>query len=578
MDRKQNTRRPNVLLVLTDDQGWGDLGCKGNTNIHTPNLDRLAAQGADFQWFYVTPLCAPTRAQILTGRYFPRTGVRGVTRRAECLNLDETTLGDVFLAAGYRTGYFGKWHSGSVYPYHPNGRGFEEFTGFCCGHWSHYFDSTLEHNGEEFQAEGYITDVFTDRAIDFIERHQDEPFLCYLAFNVPHSPFQVPDEWYDRVRDREITLRHHDPEKEDIAVTRAVLAMCENMDWNVGRVLGRIDDLGLAEDTIVVFLTDNGPNSWRWNGGMRGRKGSVDEGGVRTACFMRWENHIAPGLVIDRIAGDIDLLPTLADLAGIPRQVAKPLDGCSLKPLLLGEIALEEWPERMIFSRSPNGKQASVRTQTHRAGGHLGGLYNLDTDIGQHHNLAGEQPELHQKLVGALATWQAEMNTLYDDGDTGRPLPVGHAEFPRTDLAAQDGVPEGEITWSSIHPNASFFTNWHRAEDSISWGIDVECAGLYEVTLLYACSSAGVGSTLRVEFMGQHLEGTVNQPFDPPLKDRDDRVKRTESYEKPFRPLVLGKIHLSRGMGKLRLSVVEMPGPVVIDLRALRLRLCSTEA
>ena len=566
------TRGPNVVLILTDDQGWGDLSCKGNSNLHTPNIDRLASEGADFDWFYVTPLCAPTRAEILTGRYFPRTGVRGVTRRAECLHLDETTIGDVFRAGGYSTGYFGKWHSGSVYPYHPNGRGFEEFVGFCCGHWSHYFDSTLEHNGVEFKADGYITDFFAERAMQFIEEKREEPFFCYLALNVPHSPFQVPDQWYDRVRDREIGMRNRDPDQEDVNVTRAVLAMCENIDWNVGRVVGKIDDLGLSDDTVVLYLTDNGPNSWRWNGGMRGRKGSVDEGGVRTMCFMRWCNHIRAGLTVDRISGAVDLLPTLSDFAGIDCRTGKALDGTSLKPLLLEETDPAQWPDRMIFARSPNGKRASVRTQAYRAGGHRHGLYEMAADIGQDRDLSGERPDVHRELTTALADWQAEMNRFYDESNDDRPLLVGYEEFPHVYLAAQDGLPEGDITWSSIHPNASFFVKWGDPDHGIDWDIDVQRAGRYEVTLMYTCRAQDVGAEVAVSFAGEELAGVVSEAFESPLKDQDDRVQRSESYEKEFRPLTLGEIRLARKRGTFRLRAVTKPGEYVMDLRAIRLR------
>jgi len=185
-----STRQPNVVIILTDDQGWGDLGFNGNANLVTPNIDRLAERGTVLNYFFVQPVCAPTRAELLTGRYYPRTGVHGVTKRAEYMNLDETTLGDVFKAGGYATGCFGKWHNGSPFSYHPNGRGFDEFYGFCCGHWGHYFDGTVEHNGEETSFEGYINDAFTEEAMRFIKKHQEQPFLCYVAYNTPHSPFQ----------------------------------------------------------------------------------------------------------------------------------------------------------------------------------------------------------------------------------------------------------------------------------------------------------------------------------------------------------------------------------------------------
>ncbi len=566
-------KRPNVLLILTDDQGWGDLSCKGNGNIRTPHIDRLASEGADFDWFYVTPLCAPTRAEILTGRYYPRTGVRGVTRRAECLNLDEKTLGDVFKNGGYRTGYFGKWHSGSAYPYHPNGRGFDEFKGFCCGHWGHYFDSTLEHNGEEFKSAGYITDYFAEAATEFIAEKGEEPFLCYLSFNVPHSPFQVPDEWFNRVREREIAQRHRDPADEDIETTKSVLAMCENLDWNVGRVLDGLEAAGVADNTIVLYLTDNGPNTARWNGGMRGRKGSVDEGGVRTMFFMRWPEKIRAGLQIDKIGGAVDLLPTLADLAGLECATENVLDGVSLKPLLLEEDG--DWPDRAIYSRSPNGQNHSVRTQRFRAGGYQHGLYDLARDIGQNDNIAKGYPEQHRRLIDSLDAWQAEMDACV--GDEARPLPVGYREFPLTYLNAQDGLPEGDITWSSIHPNASFFIDWNSTADGIGWDIDVQNAGVYEVSLMYACRAEDVGSQIAIEAGGDRLLGVIDEPFVSQLKDQDDRIERRESYHKEFAPLVLGRMELKRGRQILRITALEKPGAEVMELRAIGLRYEASE-
>jgi arylsulfatase A-like enzyme len=557
--------RPNIVLILTDDQGWGDLSCKGNGNIHTPRIDQLAAQGADFDWFYVTPLCAPTRAEVLTGRYYPRTGVRGVTRRAECLNLDETTLGDVFKGAGYRTGYFGKWHSGSAYPYHPNGRGFDEFKGFCCGHWGHYFDSTLEHNGEEFNADGYITDYFAEAAMDFVDKESEDPFLCYLSFNVPHSPFQVPDAWYDRVKDRPIAQRHRDPELEDVDTTKSVLAMCENLDWNVGRVLDKLDEAGVADNTIVLYLTDNGPNTARWNGGMRGRKGSVDEGGVRTMFFMRWPEQIRAGLKVDKIGGAVDILPTLADLAGIEYEAEKPLDGISLKSLLVEDEG--NVPERVLYSRSPNGQNHSVRTQRFRAGGYQDGLYDLEQDIAQDQNIAERHPQEHRQLMDGLRAWQAEMDACV--GDEARPLPVGYSEFPRTYLNAQDGLPEGEITWSSIHPNASFFINWHHVDDGIVWEINVQHKGSYEVSLMYACKPEDVGARVAVVASSERIEGVIDKPFVSALKDQDDRIERTDSYEKEFTPLALGIIELESGVQAVRIEALEKPGAEVMELRTL---------
>lgn len=559
--------------MLSDDSGWGDLSCKGNTNIYTPNLDRMAAGGADFDWFYVTPLCAPTRAEILTGRWFPRTGVKGVTRRAECLNLDETTIGDLFQQGGYRTGYFGKWHSGSAYPYHPNGRGFEEFAGFCCGHWSHYFDATLEHNGEEFKSDGYITDVLTDHALGYIEEnaHGEDPFFCFLAYNVPHQPFQVPDAWFDKVKDREIEMLNRNPDEEDLAKTKAVLAMCENLDWNVGRVAEAVSRLEIGNDTIIIYLSDNGPHTARWNGGMRGRKGSVDEGGVRTMCFVNWAETIPSGTRVEEIAGGVDLLPTLADFANIP--IPDNLDGISLKPLLLGETAEDEWPDRMIFSRSPEGSAASVRTQRFRAGGHENGLYDLVEDIGQNNNLAAELPDEHRTLTAVLRGWQDEMDRYYSTGNEDRPLPVGYPEFPATFLAAQDGIPEGEINWSSIHPNASYFENWRNPEHGIEWHIDIKTAGKYQITIMYTCPEGEEGAKVSAECDGRRITAEITEPFDPPHRNGHDRIPRIVSYEKEFRPLEMGTMPLTAGRKRFRLSAQHTPGKTVMDLRAIKVEL-----
>ena len=193
--------RPNVVLFLADDQGWGDLSVHGNRNVRTPNLDALAREGASFTRFFVSPVCSPTRAELLTGRYHPRSGVYATSRGGERLDLDETTIAQIFDAAGYATAAFGKWHNGSQPPYHPNARGFDEFYGFTSGHWGNYFDPPLDHNGRVVRGNGYVTDDFTDRAIRFVEDHRTEPFFVWVAYNTPHSPMQVPDRWWARFED-----------------------------------------------------------------------------------------------------------------------------------------------------------------------------------------------------------------------------------------------------------------------------------------------------------------------------------------------------------------------------------------
>ncbi len=559
-------RPPNVVVFLADDMGWGDLSIHGNTNLRTPNLDSLAQSGATIDRFFVCSVCAPTRAEFLTGRYHSRGGVRGVSAGQERLNTDERTLADAFKAAGYATGCFGKWHNGSQWPYHPNARGFDEFYGFTSGHWGEYYDPPLEHNGESVRGKGYIADGFTDHALAFIERNKHRPFLCYLPFNTPHSPFCVPDEYWERFKDKPIAMLGPDGAKENLSVTRAALAMVENLDWNVGRVLRRLDQLNLSDNTIVIFFSDNGPNSRRWNGGMKGIKGSVDEGGLRSPFFIRWAAKIKAGTTVREIAGAIDLLPTLAGLAGVPAGATRPLDGRDLSPLLLGQA--RDWPERLLFSHQRG--MVSVRTPRYRLDDR-GALFDMIADPGQTTDIAAQQPEVTAGLKRAVAAWRAEV--LPKDEDD-RPYPVGFAEFPVTPLPARDGVPHGGIRRSAKAPNCSYFVNWTSTNDRVTWDIEVNTTGDYDVVIDYTCPEADAGSTIELCLRSSRLTGKVTAGWDPPLIDDQDRVpRRGESYMKEFRPLKVGTMHLEKGRGLLTLRAVQIPGTQVMDVRRVTLTL-----
>jgi arylsulfatase A-like enzyme len=561
-----SARPPNLVILLADDQGWGDLSLNGNPNLRTPNIDSLARSGAVLERFYVCPVCAPTRAEFLTGRYHSRGGVRGVSTGQERLNLGERTIAETFKAAGYATGAFGKWHNGSQWPYHPNARGFDEYYGFTSGHWGEYFDPPLDHNGKFVRGRGFVADDFTDHALAFIETNQARPFFCYLPFNTPHSPFCVPDEYWERFKDKPITLRGADGEKENVPVTRAALALCENIDWNVGRVLRRLDALKLADNTIVIYFSDNGPNSRRWNGGMKGIKASTDEGGVRVPFFIRWPGKIKPGTTVREIAGAIDLLPTLASLAGVPLVSARPLDGKDISPLLFGTA--REWPERMIFSHQ-NGK-VSVRTQQYRLDDR-GALFDMTADPGQRTDIFEKQPEIAAKLSKAVIAWRAEVLPKTKDD---RPYPVGFAEFPMAPLPARDGVPHGKIERSANAPNCSYFVNWTRMDDSMTWDIEVNTSGDYEAAIYYTCPEGDVGSTIELSFNGNKLEGKVSPAWNPPLLDQQDRVpRRGESIMKEFHPLRLGGMRLEKGRGLLTLRALQIPGSQVMEVRLVTLTL-----
>lgn len=559
--------KPNVVVFLADDAGWGDYRGNGNRQAPTPHIDSLAARGVTLERFYVCPVCSPTRAEFLTGRYHPRVGVRGVSTGEERLNLDERTLADAFRAAGYATGAFGKWHNGTQWPYHPQARGFDEYVGHTSGHWGEYFDPPLEEGGRLVQAKGYIVDVCTDRALDFIERHHAQPFFCFIPFTTPHSPWAVPDENWNRWKDREITQRAEQADQENLDQTRCVLAMLENQDANVGRVLKKLDELRLADDTLVVYFSDNGPNTTRWNGGMRGRKGSVDEGGVRSPCFIRWPAKLPAGGKVSQITAAIDLLPTLMSLVGIERVGDKPLDGRDLSPLLQGEKV--DWPERMIFSTWAN--KVSVRSERYRLD-ERGRLYDMQTDPGQKADVAEREPEIAERLQNAVNAWRKE---VFPAQIAPRPFTVGYREFPITLLPARDGEPRGGVRRSANAPNSSYFVNWKTKDDALVWKIDVAAAGRYAVTIDYTCPEADAGSRVELSAGDSRLTGRVQPGWDPPLFTHQDTLPRpaAESKMKEFRPLALGRITLARGPAELTLKAVEIPGASVMDVRRLTLTL-----
>ena len=555
--------RPNVVVILTDDQGWGDLSLNGNTNLSTPNVDSVAADGASFDRFYVCPVCSPTRAEFLTGRYHPRSGVYSTSAGGERMDLDETTIADTFKAAGYATAAFGKWHNGMQYPYHPNGRGFDEYYGFCSGHWGDYFSPPLDHNGRIVRGNGFTIDDFTEKAMAFIEEHKDRPFFAYLPFNTPHSPMQVPDRWWDKFKDKELAMHNRDPQREDVPHVRAALAMCENIDYNVGRLLKKLDELGVADNTIVIYFCDNGPNGWRWNGGMKGRKGSTDEGGVRSPMLIRWPGRIEPGKKVPQISAAIDLLPTLADLAGIELIGRKPLDGVSLEPLLLGTP--RPWPARMIFSHW--GGRVSVRTQQYRLDPQ-GMLYDMIADPGQDTDVAEQHPEVAAGLRDAAKTFKEEVLAGYNQDD--RPFLIGHPDYRYTQIPARDGKAHGNIERSNRFPNCSFFTRWTSPDDKITWDAEVLAEGTYEVEVHYTCPAADVGSTIELSFGDSVLRGEITEAHDPPLRGGEhDRVARGESYVKDFKPLKLGTIDLKKGRGELTLRAPKIPGSQAMDFRLM---------
>ena len=571
-------RQPNIILILTDDQGWGDISINGNKDIHTPNIDKMTLNGVRFDRFFVSPVCSPTRAEILTGRHHVRTGVYDVSLGGERININEETIADVFKTSGYKTAAYGKWHNGMQAPYHPNTRGFEDFYGFCSGHWGNYFNPVLEKNGEVVKGTGFISDDLTNHGIEFIKKNKDNPFFLYLPFNTPHSPMQVPDKFWNKFKDKELTqkgtlskvpdeISSGTNRNKDENHPKAALAMCENIDWNVGRIIKTLETLDLDENTIIVYLSDNGPNGHRWNAGMKGVKGSTDEGGVRSPMIIYWKGNIPEGKVVNKIASAIDLLPTLKDLSGIKSTPKNKLDGLSLKQLIYNENT--EWPDRFIYNYW-RGK-LSIRSQNFRLG-NKNKLYNMNEDPNQLKNISAKNIETFVAMKKVKNTWKNEVLINLKTKDD-RAFVIGHPDLKNTQIPARDAKVNGLIKRSNDYPNCSYMTNWVNIEDTISWDAEVAMDGKFEVVVYYTCAEDALGSEIELSFSDSRISKSLNNYYDPDEFGREnDRSPRIESYVKDFIPLNMGTMILKKGKGKLILKGLKKKGKELIDFRLLMLK------
>lgn len=560
--QKEPERKPNVILILTDDQGYGDLGIHQNSEIKTPVLDRLASESAQFDRFYVSPLCAPTRASLLTGRYHLRTGTVSVSNGLETMDAEEYTLGELFQDNGYRTGLFGKWHNGQHYPHHPLAQGFDEFTGFLAGHWSNYFDTQLEKDGIRQTIPGYLPDVVTNETLAFIEENQERPFFAYLAFNTPHSPHQVTDEYFSPYKDAGLN--------DELA---AVYGMVSNIDYNIGRVLEKLESLGLNENTIVIFLTDNGPNGKRFNGSMKGAKGSVHEGGVRVPSFWRWPGKIIPRLITTP-AAHIDIFPTLVDLLALKVNRERSIDGISVAASLNGET---QQISRAIFTHvaQPQSELSPLPGAIRKDSMLLAllpsgaELYDLKNDPDQNEDLALKSPEIAEKLSEEYqAWWQKVAPQNLED----RPIPVSK-QSPEIFLAAYEAKFTGEIRFFEGHGWAQdWLTNWKNEADSIFWNLNVLDSGEFEVFLEYAAREDQVGAKMKLTDGKTNLQWTLTEAFLPKSISSPDRVIRKEAPEQTWKHLSLGKITLNLGQQALRITAKDIPLAGLGDIYSIRLR------
>jgi hypothetical protein len=326
-----------------------------------------------------------------------------------------------------------------------------------------------------------------------------------------------------------------------------------------------LDELGIADNTIVVYFHDNGPNGTRWNGDMKGRKGSTDEGGVRTAMHMRWPGKFEEGKIIEQIGSGLDLHPTLADLVGIETVNEKRLDGRSLKPLVLEDDP--EWKNRVIINNWKD--KISARNQRYRLGTN-GGLFDIAKDPGQRKNIAQDKPDVAKRLQAAIDRF--EKNAMRGYGEDNRPFVIAHPDYKYTQIPARDGTAHGAIQRSNKFPNCSYFLNWVNEEDVITWTSEVGASGKYQVEIEYACPKADVGSTIELSFNDAKLKGKITEAHDPPLRGgENDRDPRMESYVKDFKTMNLGVIDLKKGKGELTLKALDMAGSQVMEFRLIML-------
>lgn len=478
---------PNVILVMTDDQGFGDLGCHGNTAIKTPNIDKLYSQSVRLTDFHADPTCAPTRAALLTGRYSTRTGVWATIMGRSLLPPSEVTLAEVLREAGYRTGIFGKWHLGDNFPLRPQDQGFDEVVvhggggvGQTPDHWGNdYFDDTYRHNGKPEKYTGYCTDVFFNAALDFIDKNRRRPFFAYLSTNAPHGPFYVPETYSKAYRARGV------PPHLDL-----FYGMITSIDDNMGRLVKKLEDWGLEENTILIFMTDNGTpvshlvrdadkNEWKvFNAGMRGQKGDAYEGGHRVPFFLRWPGGgMGGGRDVDALTAHIDILPTLVEMCGARLPDKLPLDGRSLARLLGGEK--EPWPERTLFVHSQRielpekWRQCAVMTKRWRL---IDGkeLYDMKVDSGQTRDVSKEHSSVVTALRESYETWWTGLSERFDEFV---PIGIGSDEENPTRITGHDWhSPENQVPYHQALVRKGVQGNGF-------WVVNATRGGRYEFTL-----------------------------------------------------------------------------------------------
>lgn len=485
--------KPNVVIILTDDQGYGDMSGHGNPYVQTPNMDRLQSESVELVDFHVDPTCAPTRAALMTGRYSAKAGVWLTYKGRHHLRTEEITMAEVFKENGYRTGIFGKWHLGDNYPFRPHDRGFDEVlihsggvVGEAPDYWGNdYYDDIYFRNGEPEKVNGYSTDVWFRQAKEFISSSREKPFFVYLPTNAAHSPYDVPREYVEPYLGRK-----------GIPEQRAwFYGMIANIDENIGDFRQFLADNGVAENTILIFMTDNGTAQGveidgrrfvtnGYNAGMRGKKGDAYEGGHRATCLIHWlAENVDRHVEIDRLAAHIDILPTLMELADLTYPEPMNFDGTSLAPLLKGRAG--SWASRTLLVHDQRGQNVendtpvkysefSVMTEQWRlvGDGEKRELFQIQKDPGQETDLSAQKPEIVDELMEEYEQWWEDISGPFDS-------------YART-IIGSEYQEEVKLTAQSWH---GYFVPYsqqhlrHAIQANGFWDLEVARAGTYEIEL-----------------------------------------------------------------------------------------------
>jgi len=508
--------RPNVVLIMTDDQGYGDFGCQGNAIIETPHIDAMASRSASMSTFYVCRVCAPTRASLMTGRYNYRTRAIDTYIGRAMMEPEEVTVAEVLSSAGYKTGIFGKWHLGDCYPMRAMDQGFQESLVHRGGglaqpsepseNGRRYTDAILFHNGEQVQTQGYCTDVYFAAAEEFIESAQknSQPFFVYLATNAPHAPFHdVPEKLRKHYMEKDLASlvvgnKNGKALAKEVDKLSRIAAMITNIDENVGRLFAKLDELQLIENTLVLFLVDNGPNSKRFVGPFRGSKTETLEGGIRSPMWLHWPQRLKPGTVRNELSAHIDVMPTILEACNAEPPQGVKLDGRSFLSLLEDEST--DWPERTIATQWHRGdvpmryhhfmirdSRWKLLENSAALGEKFEGspnfkLYDLQTDPGESKNLVDEKLKVFSRLKNAYDQWFDDVSSTRENNYAPPRIIIGTEHEKSTALTRQDW--RGSLGWQSG-------TSGH-------WSIHVARAGRYDFQVVLDADSPGGAVELRL--------------------------------------------------------------------------------